>query len=416
MPTKELNRYDDLLAESPLIEKIISPEMADAVFASSEGTVKNLVPLWKKNTRKNIGLFEKHGSLRDAFQGFCSDKAIIAVGAGPSFNKNKDFLKEIYKINLRFELKDQPFFIISSNKMFKPLLDLGIFPHATILIDAGQALRPQLCDNIPSWARHSILITGLHTDHKTLKTWDKHGGLLSFFLIGDDEEKKWFESRTARNADDIHISQGGNVMNTLWILANRVFNSKVFIMVGNDLCFKYSTDKAERAQSFYADGDYRLNILNKRDEAKDNFGWMGFDLKKSAIDPGRFLIDLNVVGMSRQLWLYKTWLEVQSTILSDKHKFHIFNASEAGVCGMIARKYDSYSMAQKDNWFLLDDIHSKWTTTTLENACRRYLEARKLCQRETLIAAKGVMASRLVTDTARIAELRPHANTMRSIQ
>lgn len=380
MYTKEINKYEDLIAESPLAAKIISPEMAEAVFASSEGTVKNLIPIWKNNTRKNLALYKKHGSLRSAFNGFCSNKAIIAVGAGPSFNKNKEALKIIYKINLQYPVSDQPFFIIASNKQFKPLLEMGIFPHATILIDAGDALKPQLCDNIPSWARQSILITGMHTSHKILEQWDKHGGLISFFLIGDDEEKLWFESATGQEANQVWISQGGNVMNTLWILANRVFNTKVFIMVGNDLCFKYSTDKAERERSFYADGDYRLNILNKRDEAKDNYGWMGFDLKPSCIEPSRLMIDLELVGMSRQLWLYKTWLEVQSTILADKHKFHIFNASEYGVCGMIARKYDSASMANKENWFLLDDVNKKWTTTTLIEACRRYLEVRNLCQ------------------------------------
>ena len=383
MATKEIKSYTDLVNESGLVEKIISPAMAEAVFSSSEGTVKNLLPIWKENTRKNIDLYLKHGSLRSAFYGFCANKAIIAVGAGPSFNRNKEVLKRIYEINTQYTLADQPFFIIASNKQFKPLLEMGIFPHATILIDAGDALYPQLCDNIPSWASQSILITGMHTSPKILKQWDKHGGLISFFLIGDDEEKKWFETATGHDAGQVHISQGGNVMNTLWILANRIFGTQVFIMIGNDLCFKYSTDKAERAKSFYADGDYRLNILNKRDEAKDNFGWMGFNLKPSVIEPRRHMIDLELMGMSRQLWLYKTWLEVQSTILSDKHKFHIFNASESGVCGMIARKHDGASMATKENWFLLDDVHPKWTTTTLANACHLYLKARSLCQTQT---------------------------------
>jgi hypothetical protein len=400
MPTKDIKSYEDLLAESDLVKEIISPEMAAAVFASSEGTVKNLIPLWKENTRKNLGLYKKHGSLRSAFHGFCSNKAIIAVGAGPSFNKNKEVLKEIYKINLQYPLDKQPFFIVSSNKQLKPLLDLGIFPHATILIDAGDALYPQLCNDMPSWARQSILITGMHTSHKILKKWDKHGGLISFFLIGDDDQKKWFEKETGDEADYVWISQGGNVMNTLWILANRVFNTQVFIMVGNDLCFKYSTDKEERAKSFYADGDYRLNILNKRDEAKDNFGWMGFNLKSSAIDPSRLMMDLELVGMSRQLWLYKTWLEVQSTLLSTKHKFHIFNASEAGVCGMIARKHDSASMVKKENWFLIDDVHPKWTTTTLARACQKYLEARALCQTRT--DAKRVVSWEETTGTANV--------------
>ena len=409
--TKEIKSYEDLVAESGLVEKIISPEMADAVFASSEGTVKNLVPLWKKNTRKNLGLYKKHGSLRSAFNGFCSNKAIIAVGAGPSFNKNKEVLKAIYKINLQFPLDQQPFFIVSSNKQLKPLLELGVFPHATILIDAGDALYPQLCDDMPSWARNSILITGMHTSPKILKKWDKHGGLLSFFLIGDDDEKKWFEEATGEDADTAWTSQGGNVMNTLWIMANRVFKTQVFIMVGNDLCFKYSDDKEERANSFYADGDYRLNILNKRDEAKDNFGWMGFDLKPSVIQPNKMMIDLGLVGMSRQLWLYKTWLEVQSTVLSDKHKFHIFNASEAGVCGMIAREHDSESMARKDNWFLLDDVHKKWTTTTLAKACQMYLEARSLCQ--TGIGVKPAGGLVTATDTANV--IAPYSPSRNSI-
>lgn len=397
--TKEISSYEHLLAESHLVESIVSPEMADVVFDMGKGTIKSLIPVWKENTIKNLGLYKKHGSLRSAFNGFCANKAIIAVGAGPSFNKNKEVLKAIYKINIQYPLDKQPFFIISSNKQLKPLLDMGIFPHATILIDAGDALYPQLCDDMPSWAKNSILITGMHTSHKILKKWDKHGGLISFFIIGEDEDKKWFEKETGEDADYVWTSQGGNVMNTLWILANRVFKTQVFIMVGNDLCFKYSADKEERSKSFYADGDYRLNILNKRDEAKDNLGWMGFNLKQSVIQPERLMIDLELVGMSRQLWVYKTWLEVQSTILSDKHKFHIFNASESGVCGMIARKHDSASMAMKENWFLLDDLHKKWTTTTLAKACQTYLEARALCQIRTDAKPAGLWEG--VTGTAR---------------
>ncbi len=393
MPTKEIKTYNDLLAESPLVERLISPAMADAVFASGEA-LKNLVPVWKQNARKNIKKFyKKHGSVQDTFRGFCADKAIVAIGAGPSFNKNKETLKAIYQYNLMFPLAKQPFFFVASNKQFKPLLEMGVYPHATLLIDAGDVLKPQLCHDIPSWARQSILITGLHTSPKILKTWEKQGGLISFFLIGDDEDKKLFETETGESADAIHMSQGGNVMNTLWILANRVFQSQVFIMVGNDLCFKYSTDKEERIKSFYADGDYRLNILNKRDEAKDNFGWMAFDLKQSVLDPRRMMVDLELVALSRQLWLYKTWLEVQSTILSEKHKFHIFNASEYGACGVIARKHDTQSMQSRDNWFLIDEVNKKWTTTTLGKACSSYLEARKLCQEPAGIqtSAKNVI-------------------------
>ena len=145
MSVKELTRYNELISASGLVEKIISPEMGDAVFSSNEVTVKSLQPLWQKNTRKNLDLYKKHGSLFSAFNGFCSNKAVIAVGAGPSFNKNKDAMKEIYKLNIQFPLDQQPFFIIASNKQFKPLLEKRVFYIDCSGFKRQDSLAPGLC-------------------------------------------------------------------------------------------------------------------------------------------------------------------------------------------------------------------------------------------------------------------------------
>ena len=162
-------------------------------------------------------------------------------------------------------------------------------------------------------------------------------------------------------------------------------NSEVFISVGNDLGFKCSTDKKQREKSFYAVGDYRTNILNKRDEAQSNLSWMGYDLYESRVAPGRLMYDLFPMGISGQLWISKTWLEVQATMWAGQKPFRILNASEAGTLGVLYRSFEPKAMEDRDNCYLIDEIlPDNWETTTLERACRKFVEVKK-CQEATLM-------------------------------
>ena len=375
---EEVRTYEGLVEASPSVQKIISPDMADKIFGNNDFTVEQLSPVWKKNLKKNLRLYKKHGSFLESFGRWGVGKAVIAVGAGPSFDKNKHTLKKIYDLNCQFPVEDQPFIIIASNKMFKPLLEMGIFPHFTLLIDAGDALYPQLCKKIPTWAARSILIAGLNTSNKILSKWDRQGGEICFYLIGEDEEKKYFKDETGENPEPIHISQGGSVLNTIWILSHRVLDSEIFIMVGNDLGYKLSEDEKERQKSFYSVGDYRTNILNKRDEAKSNLAWMGFDLYESKIMPGQLMYDLSPRAISGQLWISKTWLEVQATLWAGQKPFKIVNASEAGTLGVLYRSFDHGAMNEKNNCYLIDEVIPKnWETTTLSRACQKFVEAKK---------------------------------------
>jgi hypothetical protein len=362
------------------------------MFNNNKATITGLSAVWSANVRKNIKYFDKHGSLYSSFGGFGAQKAVIAVGAGPSFNNNKDVLKKIYEYNLQFPLEEQPFIIIATNKQFKSLLDMGIYPHFTVLIDAGDALYPQLCKGIPKDARGSILIAGLHSSPKIIKQWDKQGGEICFFLIGDDDEKKFFEKKTGRSAEELHIHQGGNVVNTLWILCKRFLGSSVYMTVGNDLAFPYSKDKAERRKGFYADGDYKLNIANLRDEAKDELGWMGFtNLHASEIMPGTLLYDIEPMGTSKQLWLYKLWIETQVAVWAEQAAFQYYNCSESGILGLLVREYKAGDlMWDKDNWYLIDEIlPERWRTRTLEQAFNEFIEV-KLWQKQNQGILTGV--------------------------
>lgn len=388
--TSELTTFGGLVNANPLVSQITTPEIIETVFGCNTTTVQSLGGVWKANTRKNITLYKKHGSLYEHFRGFGVNKAVIGVGAGPSFNKNKATLKAVYDYNLLFPLHEQPFIIVASNKMFKPLLAEGIYPHFVMLIDAGDALYPQLCEDIPRHAKSSILIAGLQVSPKITKQWDRQGGQICFFGIGDDDEKEWFKQATGHSPELTHIQQGGNVLNTLWILCHRYFGATTFMMVGNDLGFKHTANELERQSSFYADGDYRINILNKKDEAKDKFAWMGFDLQECAVAPGRYLYNLGLMGVSRQQWVYKTWLEVQAAVWADALKFMIFNCSEAGTLGVLAKKYSGSCMYDKDNWFLIDSVLPKrWLTTSLKRATQMFLGARQWATKaeETIIVA-----------------------------
>ena len=385
----KVETYKGLVDANPLVKNIISFEMADKIFGNNDFTVSQLSPIWKANLEKNLKLYKKHGSFAEAFRGYGKGKAVIAVGAGPSFNKNKHILKKVYELNCQFPVEKQPFIIFSSNKMFKPLLEMGIYPHFTLLIDSGEALYPQLCEKIPTWAAKSILVTGLHTSHKILSKWNRRGGEICFYLIGEQEEKDFFKEKTKEDPNFIHIDQGGSVVNTMWILSHRFLDSEVFIPIGNDLGFKHSGDKKEREKSFYSVGDYRTNILNKRDEAKSNLAWMGYDLYESRIVPGQLMFDLMPMGISGQLWISKAWLEVQATLWADQKSFKILNASEAGTLGVLYKSFEPGAMGKRDNCYLIDElIPNHWETTTLARACKKFVEVKK-CQEEILMGIAG---------------------------
>ena len=369
----------------PNMEKVVSQEMVETMFANNKHTVSALSPQWRDNSLQNVKLYRKHGAFRDTFERFGINKAVVGIGAGPSFNLTKKVLRELYLWNLQFPVANQPFIFIATNKIFKKCIENGVYPHMVMLVDAGDVLYPQLCKDIPKVARKTTLITGLHTSPKILKKWDKQGGNIGFYCIGDEEDEKAIKKKIGEDWDRIHIEQGGNVMNTMWTLTNHILGSSVFMAVGNDLAFKYDVDAEERRKSFYADGDYRLAILNKRDDAKDELAWMGFsNMTESTIQPGKYLYDLEIMGTSRLLWIYKTWIEVQVGLWAELKSFHYYNCSESGILGVLAKDPAGPALHEKGNWYLMDELYPRrWHTRTLKQAAKEFVEARSRLWQET---------------------------------
>ena len=155
--------------------------------------------------------------------------------------------------------------------------------------------------------------------------------------------------------------------------------------VGNDLCFPRVDSVEERRKSFYATGDYEINIKNKRDEAKSQYAWMGFELKQSVILNGTY-VDLKPVNMSHSQFTYKIWAETQVIFNVDSPiSWQYFNCSEGGALGVMSRGKTKEEMANDDNWYLLDEkMPLRYRTRRLEDAAWQFLKAREMVARNKL--------------------------------
>jgi len=383
--------YEELLEHNPLIGRFLSRERYDFAVASNERTTKSLGKQWDRNLRKNLRkLYRKHGMLMDNCGGFGANKAVVGIGAGPSFNRNKEVLKRLCMYNARFPFSRQPFIFIASNHQFRPCLEMGIIPHFVLLVDASDSgpIIDQLC-NIPKRGEHVPLICSLHSSPKLLKKWDRQGKIIQFYMPIGPENRGVFKEITGKTYPKEHqIMQGGNVLNVAW-RCSIALGSNVFMCVGNDLSYEISDDEESRRASYYADGDYSTNLASKRDEAGRQFRWMGFDIADNLIT-NRPQLNFKEMATVQSLYSYKTWMETQAAIQAKAPvSWHYYNCSESGILGVVAKseaKEDLDSLSVKDNWELMDELlPNHWHTQKLEDAAMRFLAAREACQTPTAI-------------------------------
>jgi len=381
--------------------------MWEYVEASGKMTGDRMSEKWEKNFRANLKhIYPEHGSVTKPFLGFGKGKATVFVGAGPSFDKNKKDLKKLYDFNVQFKIKDQPFIIVASNHQFKPLLKMGIFPHFVMLGDGGGHVYDQLCTDIPKLGKRAILLATMYADHKIVKDWTKQGRHVCFYIPHSPKYLKIFEKETGENGEIHSVGQGGNIGNACFMLALKIFHSRVFFALGNDLSFSHDKDIDKRRKFFYADKDYSTNI-SRVDEAKDEFAWMGYEMHESPLCEGRQIVNFKVMGTSRQLFIYKTWIETHVIAWSTSElPFFYYNCTEGGICGVMARSHNLLEMPKSENWYLLDEVvPSYWRTRTLMQAVNEFLEANLLCQgakKPDSAAHEGVIILPERMDIARI--------------
>ena len=385
----EKKDYDLMLKDHPEFKHVISKKNWEFIGHSDKGTVGYLWDLWAGNIRKNVKnkLWKKHGSLAGDCIELGLNKAIIGVGAGSSFNKNKDVLKRVVDWDGVKSWKDRNFIIVASNHQFKPLLNMGIIPDFVIVADGSDVVMDQLTKNIPDKARNVTLLAGLHCSPKVLRRWSRQGRDIRFYLTHTKGLDEVFEEETKLKADRHIILQGGNVINTTWSIGLRYFRSSVFLAVGNDLSFPLKNTMKEQRSGYYADGDYSTNAKETgtgRDEAKSEKMWMSFNLGKRLVYTNelktQYDVSIDPVGTTYTLWVYKTWLEANVIGMQTKSdvSYHYYNCSEGGIAGVMCKDDSNEGLAKESNWFLMDEVCKKWHTRTLEDAVGEFLKAKDM--------------------------------------
>lgn len=377
------------------LHDVISQRNFDFLGEVNKMTVGNLGEEWSENVRKNKQSWRKHHRLRSLL-GLGKNKAVIGIGAGPSFHKNKDVLKHYITLDGVKSWEDREFITIAANHQFKPLLEMGIIPDFVLLVDASDVVMDQLTKDIPKEAQNTQLITGVHANPKVIKAWEKQGRGIIFYTTPAPIVQEAISKYLKRGLKKHEIELGGNVLNGSFMIGAAVMQSTIFMGVGNDLSFEVKDNLDDQRKGYYADGDYSTNAEvtgTGRDEGKSMKRWAGFSLERKRIiqinepigSKKRYNFHLDEVGTSHTLWVYKVWLE---TTMMGQTKMpvymHYFNCTEGGILGVMARKEDRESMQQPSNWYFLDEVcinrhtgRQMYMTAMLEDAIDIYLRTRR---------------------------------------
>lgn len=379
--------YETILKEHPEFEGVISKNSWEYIGYSDINTVGYLKKLWVNNLKQNVNskLWKRHGSMAKDCIGLGNNKAVIGVGAGSSFNINKDVLKQIVQADGVKSWQDRNFIIIASNHQFKPLLNMGIIPDFVIVADASNVVMDQLTKNIPIEGQSVVLIAGVQCSHKVLKRWNRQGRDIRFYVTHSTGIPEAFKEETGLDPMPHMLLQGGNVINTSWSAGLKFFKSTVFIAIGNDLSFPVQETMKKQRKTYYADGDYSSNAPKTgtgRDEAKTEKKWAGFTLKKRIVltqNGCPYEIGLDIVGTTQTLWVYKTWLEANVLGMASKSNlsYHYYNCSEGGIAGVMCKDDSDEGQKILENWFMMDEVCKRWHTRTLADAAMRFVQAKE---------------------------------------
>jgi len=376
--------YDKLIEMHPRVAAVLPPNILEYMKGADKKTFDHLHDAWKYNVTTNAKKhIPKYGWLNDGFVDFGKNKAVIAVGSGPSLKKNQDQLKIISLVDGTKALEDQEYIVMASNHQIKPLLEAGIIPHFAMVADGSEDLVEQF--DVGATGKHTILIAAVTAHPKVIEQWP---GPVRFVSQQNSLVRGFLKDAGIDFPKGNCVTEGGNILNMSFALSIGLFRSPVWMCVGNDLSFSAEGTIEERRDAYYADGDYSTNIKSRRDEARNHFAWGGISFANDQFVSTQDYVNLDVVYTSPQLFIYKSWLESNALILWDsKFKFKIYNCSEGGILGVNIREgIESYGEKLNGrNWCLLDELTAnKWRTRRFADAVEEFHRAREILNGEGL--------------------------------
>jgi hypothetical protein len=383
MENKDDKKHRELLEKYPKLGATMPKVVWDTILRADEQTVDRLSDLWTSNVKENLKRnLPKCGWINDGYLDIGRYKAAIAVGSGPSLAKNKSYLKMVSLSDGSRDFKEQDFIVMVPNHSLKSCFDAGIIPHFAMVSDGSPDLAKQM--DVGKSGRHTTLIANIITSPDVIKNWK---GPVKLLCPKSDIVKALVKECLGEELEEeACVTTGGNIMNLSFSLSMGLFRTSVWMCVGNDLSYPPAVSLEDRRKGYYEDGDYSTNIKSKRDEAKGEFVWGGFKLKDNTIWTPKNHISWEGEWLytASQLFMYKSWLETNATLLWDAgNQFHVYNCTEGGILGMLLNedaippeKYDE--KFDPANWYLMDEIsRGRWRTRTLWHACEEFHEAKE---------------------------------------
>lgn len=239
--------------------------------------------IWFESRMKNLKYIPQSESISD-YVNIHKDKPAIIVSAGPSLTKNID---ELSKCNDAV--------IISGGRTLKSLINIGVDPHYTVIVDPSDKSY-ELVDGYIDKIKNK-LIYHLGTPNKAL---EEHNGKKIIFsseaLIDEIINKK-----------NYNISTGGSVAHSMTSLA-LIMGCNPIIFIGQD--FAYTNDEGH---AVVAGSPWHSNKLENYTDKKD------------------FLVEDiygNNVRTSEVLNIYRLQME---KIIKENERVTFINATEGGA-------------------------------------------------------------------------------------
>ncbi len=269
--------------------------------------------LWKRNFRFNQNALKSNpgvSSLKNKFKNYPG----IVVGAGPSLDKNIQFL---------VQAKDKAV-IIASDAALKPLMAHGIVPSFVACLDPQDDIA-KFFKGLPTRAMTLIAPSIIHP--RVLDLWE--GSVVFYSKFAPDIPTLTEIQKQLPHLG--HLTPGGTVLSIAYDLAFQMGTDPI-LFVGQDL--SYPRKKTHSREGENAEENLETTFMRQQENMV-----LETDIH------GRSLPTLKAMSVSKQWfdWAFTTWKREGSVT--------IINCSEAGIlrdhCGRMLLSEAIYKFCRK---------------------------------------------------------------------
>ncbi len=264
------------------------------LYEVKSATIQNFNALWLANYQANASAISRSYGVSSLFEKF-DDIPGIAVGAGPSLDKNLQWL----------EAAQGKAIIICVDTILSAVTQAGITPNIVITLDPQQEIAPFFHD-IDSSRR--LLVAPTITHPNTLSAWK--GEVVFYNKFAPDIPQ--LTKIAQLNAGLGYLTPGGTVLSVALDLLFRMGANPIGFM-GQDLSYP-SSGPAYSQGTLYGDGAFQELYSDQLDDMVKDTDIFGKE-----------------VFTKKSMFITKQWMEWAFTTWKRKHPAAYYNLTEGGI-------------------------------------------------------------------------------------